>query len=98
MSEKMRTAIAYARYSDDQQREESLTAQLRAIHEYAKKNKITVIREYTDEAKSATTDDRPGFLRMLDAPRSPLDGLTEKMVNLSIRHPKSLYRPFNRPG
>lgn len=60
------TAIAYARYSDDQQREESLTAQLRAIQEYAKKNKITVIREYTDEAKSATTDDRPGFLRMIN--------------------------------
>lgn len=58
-------AIAYARYSDDQQREESLTAQLRAIREYAKKNRITIIREYTDEARSATTDDRPGFLKMI---------------------------------
>lgn len=59
-------AIAYARYSDDQQREESLMAQLRAIHEYARKNKITIAREYTDEARSATTDDRPGFLRMIE--------------------------------
>lgn len=59
------TAIAYARYSDDQQREESLTAQFRAIQEYAQKHKISILREYADEAKSATTDDRPGFLRMI---------------------------------
>lgn len=57
-------AFAYARFSSDQQREESIDAQLRAIREYADKNKIDIIREYTDEAKSATSDKRPGFQQM----------------------------------
>jgi site-specific DNA recombinase len=57
-------AIAYARFSSDNQREESITAQLRAIKDYADKNGIFVIQEYIDEAKSATTDDRPNFLQM----------------------------------
>jgi site-specific DNA recombinase len=59
-------AIAYARYSSSHQREESITAQLRAIHDYARRNGITIVREYTDEAESATTDDRPGFLQMIN--------------------------------
>lgn len=59
-------AAAYARFSSDNQREESITAQLRAIHGYAVKNDIEIIREYTDEARTATTDDRPGFLQMID--------------------------------
>ncbi|MGB9860485.1 MAG: recombinase family protein, partial [Moorellaceae bacterium] len=58
-------AVAYARFSSDNQREESITAQLRAIREYAAKHNIIIIREYTDEARSATTDDRPGFLQMI---------------------------------
>lgn len=59
-------AVAYARFSSDHQREESIDAQLRAIHEYAQKNNIIIIGEYIDRAKSATTDNRPEFLRMID--------------------------------
>ena len=59
-------AFAYARFSSDQQREESIDAQLRAIREYADKNGIEIIREYTDEAKSATSDKRPAFQRMFE--------------------------------
>ena len=58
-------AAAYARYSSDNQREESIEAQLRAIREYCEKNNMQVVKVYTDEAKSATTDDRPGFLQMI---------------------------------
>lgn len=58
-------AVAYARFSSDNQREESITAQLRAIREYAKKQGVTIIKEYIDEARSATTDDRPQFLQMI---------------------------------
>jgi len=58
-------AAAYARYSSDNQREESIDAQLRAIREYCQKNGITLVKIYTDEAKTATTDDRPGFLQMI---------------------------------
>ncbi|ABY92005.1 recombinase family protein [Thermoanaerobacter brockii subsp. lactiethylicus] len=58
-------AAAYARYSSDNQREESIEAQLRAIKEYCEKNNIQLVKIYTDEAKSATTDDRPAFLQMI---------------------------------
>lgn len=59
-------AVIYARFSSDNQREESIEAQLRAINEFCEKNGIAVLREYCDRAKSATTDDRPEFLQMVD--------------------------------
>ena len=59
-------AFAYARFSSDQQREESIDAQLRAIREYANKNDIEIVREFTDEARSGTSDKRPGFLKMFE--------------------------------
>jgi site-specific DNA recombinase len=58
-------AVAYARYSSDNQRQESITAQLRAVNSYAEKNGINIIREYTDEALSGTDDDRPGLQRLI---------------------------------
>ena len=58
-------AAAYARYSSDNQREESIDAQLRYIREYCEKNNIQLVKIYTDEARSATTDNRPGFLQMI---------------------------------
>lgn len=61
----MLKAVAYPRFSSDNQREESITAQLRAIREYANKNDIEIVAVYRDEAFSATTDDRPGFLQMI---------------------------------
>ncbi len=58
-------AAIYARYSSDNQREESIDAQIRAINEYAQKNGHTIVKIYTDEARSATTDNRPQFLQMI---------------------------------
>ena len=58
-------AAAYARFSSDNQREESIDAQLRAIHEYAARNEIVIVKEYIDRARSATTDNRPSFLEMI---------------------------------
>ena len=58
-------AVIYARFSSDNQREESIDAQMRAIKEYAKKNGVIIVGEYVDKAKSATTDKRPEFLRMI---------------------------------
>lgn len=58
--------IIYARYSSDNQRYESITAQIRACKEYAEKRGYTVVAIYIDEAKTATTDHRPEFLRMMD--------------------------------
>ena len=52
-------AVAYARYSTEMQREESIEAQLRAIREYAEKNNMLIIGQYIDRAKSATSYKRP---------------------------------------
>lgn len=58
-------ASAYVRYSSDNQREESIEAQVRAIKEYAQKNKITIVKIYADEAKTATNANRPQFQQMV---------------------------------
>lgn len=58
-------AVAYPRYSSSNQREESLEAQMRAIEEYCRHRGYTLIGSYPDEAKSATTDNRPNFQRMI---------------------------------
>lgn len=58
--------VAYARYSSDNQREESITAQLRAIHKWAEDNGHTIEKEYIDEALSARTDKRPNFIQMIE--------------------------------
>lgn len=60
----MRAAI-YARFSSDNQREESIDAQIRAIKEYSQRNGYEVVKNYIDEARTATTDDRPKFLQMI---------------------------------
>ena len=59
----MKAAI-YARYSSDNQREESLDAQIRAATEFAQRNGYTIVKTYTDHAKTATSDNRPGFQQM----------------------------------
>lgn len=58
-------AVIYARYSSDNQREESIEGQLRECKEYAEKNDITVLNTYIDRALSAKTDNRPEFQRMI---------------------------------
>ncbi|MEN6348271.1 MAG: recombinase family protein [Syntrophomonas sp.] len=62
----MLRSIIYARYSSDNQREESISAQVFECKAYAEKNGLLVLATYVDEAKSATTDDRPNFLRMIN--------------------------------
>ena len=57
-------AVAYPRYSSDNQREESITAQMKAIEEYCARKGYMLVATYPDEAKSATTDDRPNFQPM----------------------------------
>ena len=57
--------VIYARYSSDNQREESIEGQIRENTAYAEKNGITIIGHYIDRAFSAKTDDRPEFQRMV---------------------------------
>lgn len=58
-------AVIYARYSSDNQREESIEGQLRECMEYANYNDIQVMGNYIDRALSAKTDHRPEFQRMI---------------------------------
>ena len=58
-------AVIYARYSSDNQREESIEGQIRECTAYAERNGITVVRHYIDRAFSAKTDHRPDFQQMI---------------------------------
>lgn len=57
--------VIYARYSSDNQREESIEGQLRECKAFAERNGMTIVGEYIDRAKSATTANRPEFQRMI---------------------------------
>ena len=70
------TAVIYARYSSDSQREASIEGQLRDCKDYAERNGITVVGTYIDRAYSAKTDDRPEFKRMVkDSARKIFDAV-----------------------
>lgn len=58
-------AVIYARYSSDNQREESIEGQLRECMEFANRAEIDVIGNYIDRALSAKSDNRPEFQRMI---------------------------------
>ena len=58
-------AVIYARYSSDNQREESIEGQIRECMEYAKHNGMTIVDTYIDRALSAKTDNRPNFQKMI---------------------------------
>ena len=57
--------VIYARYSSDNQREESIDGQLRECKAFAEKNGIRIIDSYIDRALSAKTDNRPQFQQMI---------------------------------
>ena len=61
----MKYAIAYARYSSDRQREESIDAQIRAIKDYCEKENIKLVAIFTDEAQSGKSSERDNFQEMI---------------------------------
>lgn len=61
----MKTAVIYARYSCDQQTEQSIDGQLRVCEDYAQRNGILILNTYIDRAMTGTNDNRPDFQRML---------------------------------
>lgn len=58
-------AALYARFSSDNQRTESIDAQIRAMKGYCQQQHWQIVATYIDEAKSATSDKRPDFQRMI---------------------------------
>lgn len=61
----MKTAVIYARYSCDNQTEQSIEGQLRVCEEYAQRNDIVIVETYIDRAMTGTNDNRPDFQRMI---------------------------------
>lgn len=61
----MKTAVIYARFSCDKQREASIDDQVRVCREYAERMGFTVVKVYADYAISGRTDDRPQFQLMI---------------------------------
>ncbi|AQU05286.1 serine recombinase [Dehalococcoides mccartyi] len=62
----------YARVSSDKQDVDlSISAQLKAIREYAKNNGYEVVREFIDEAETGRTTARPAFREMISLSRHP---------------------------
>lgn len=65
MSMFQNTAVIYARFSSEMQREESIDAQVHACRAYAQSHGLQVLRVYEDKATSAKNDRRPQFQRMI---------------------------------
>ena len=71
----------YARVSSDRQDVDlSISAQLRALRDYAEKNGYLVAREYVDEAESGRIADRPQFQKMLNEASKPEAPFQEILV------------------
>ena len=71
----------YARVSSDRQDVDlSVSAQLRALRDYAQKHGYLVARECVDEAESGRVADRPQFRRMLDEASKPEAPFKEILV------------------
>ena len=58
-------AICYYRFSSHAQNEASIDQQREQAKFFAQTHDLKIIKEYSDEAISGTTDNRPGFQQML---------------------------------
>ena len=58
-------AVLCLHFSSESQTEQSIEGQRRGCMESAKTNGHSVVGEYVDRARSATTDERPGFQRLI---------------------------------
>lgn len=61
----MKTAVIYARYSSDNQTEQSIEGQLRVCQDFAQRNDILILNTYIDRAMTGTNDNRPDFQQMI---------------------------------
>ena len=74
-------AVIYARYSCDNQREESIEGQLRECKEFAERKGIKLVGTYIDRAMSAKTDNRPQFQKMI---KDSEKGLFDTVIVLKL--------------
>ncbi len=60
-----RKVVAYARYSSNKQRDESIHRQIAAIEEYCGSNNLELVNKFIDEAQTGTSDKRDEFQQMI---------------------------------
>ena len=61
----MKTGTIYARYSSNNQTEQSIEGQIRVCREFAQRNGIVIVSTYIDRATTGTNDNREQFQKML---------------------------------
>ena len=72
MQDISRKAAIYARVSSDRQDVDlSISAQLRALRDYARNNSYVIVREFVDEAETGRSTARPAFQEMISLARHP---------------------------
>ena len=64
---KFMNVAAYARYSTENQDENSIETQFENIHDYCRKHQYNVVEHYFDKAKSGTNIERADFQEMIAA-------------------------------
>ena len=70
MNDTAKKVAIYARVSSDRQDTDlSISAQLKALREYASRSGHIAVREFVDEAESGRTADRPAFREMISMAR-----------------------------
>ncbi len=70
MESEVKKAAIYARVSSERQDVDlSISAQLKALREYAARQNYPIVKEYVDEAESGRSIDRPGFKAMIAVSR-----------------------------
>lgn len=89
MAKSLKRAVAYARFSSSNQREESIDAQNRAINSFAEREGYTIVQYYADSARSATTDNRPEFQKMIQ--EAPLLNVEAVIVHKLDRFSRDRY-------
>lgn len=61
----MKKAVIYARYSSVSQDEQTIEMQIKKCREFAEKNDLLIVDEYTDEAKTGRNGKRNGLQKLL---------------------------------
>lgn len=94
----MERAVIYARFSSDQQREESISAQVRACREYCQRKGYLVTKIYADEAKSGKNiSKREQYKKMLaDAQKDLFDVVVFHKIDRNSRNELDYYITKNQ--
>ncbi len=61
----MKHVVTYARFSSENQRDESIEDQERKCQQYAERENITITRKYADRAITGKADNRPDYQRLM---------------------------------